>query len=115
MNKSKRNNFINIILILFLLIQPIFDTKYFYNSISTLIRVIIIFSVFLYYFITSKNNKKYLLLIYPAILRYLFYFPSYKCYEIQFFSTRKFQLFRYQRSFILCKNAISFFVNLFII
>ena len=59
---------INKLLIGFLIAQPIFDIKIFYNSISTLIRVIIISSIFLYYFITDKNKKKYYMLIYPCLL-----------------------------------------------
>ncbi len=67
----KKDNFskaMNYILIAFLIIQPIFDLKVFYNSISTLIRVIIIGILFLFYFFQDKNKKKYLLFIYPLIL-----------------------------------------------
>lgn len=71
MNKTNLNNFMNTFLVFFLIIQPIFDIKIFYNSISTLIRVIIIFILFGYYFFNSKSKKKYLLLIYPCILRSL--------------------------------------------
>ena len=63
-----KNKYINKLLIGFLIAQPIFDIKIFYNSISTLIRVIIISSIFLYYFITDKNKKKYYMLIYPCLL-----------------------------------------------
>lgn len=59
---------INNFLILFLIINPVFDLKIFYNSISTLIRVICIVFFFTYYFFTSKNNKKYLLSIYPLVI-----------------------------------------------
>lgn len=72
--KQKLNNIISKILIIFLIIQPIFDLKIFYNSISTLIRVIIIFALFSYYFFTSKNKKKYWLLIYPCVLGMYFIF-----------------------------------------
>ena len=44
-NAIKKDNFlkiINFILISFLIIQPVFDLKIFYNSISTLIRVIVV-------------------------------------------------------------------------
>lgn len=68
------NKIFKYILILFLLIQPVFDLKFFYNSISTLIRVIIIFILFSYYFFSSKNNKKYLMLIYPIVLCIYFVF-----------------------------------------
>ena len=64
----KLNNIIEKLLIAFLIIQPVFDLKIFYNSISTLIRVIIIFAFFVYYFIKSKNNKKYFLFIYPLLI-----------------------------------------------
>ncbi len=64
----------NTILILFLLIQPIFDFKIFYNSISTLIRVVIIFTLFTYYFFTSNNKKKYFFAIYPFLLIIYFIF-----------------------------------------
>ncbi len=82
MKKLKENNAINNILILFLIIQPIFDIKIFYNSISTLIRVIIIFALFLYYFFIKKDNsntllcgkKKYFLLIYPILIGIYFIF-----------------------------------------
>lgn len=73
----KNINFDNIvrkILVVFLIIQPIFDLKIFYNSISTLIRVIIIFALFSYYFFTSKNKRKYLLLLYPCLLGIYFIF-----------------------------------------
>ena len=65
---------IDIFLIVFLIIQPIFDLKIFYNSISTLIRVVIILGLFSYYFLSSKNNKKYYLLIYPLLVFVYFIF-----------------------------------------
>lgn len=80
MMKTKIKNFITKnftiknLLILFLIINPIFDLKIFYNSFSTLIRVICIFILFAYYFLKSKNNKKYLLLIYPIIIAIYFIF-----------------------------------------
>ena len=55
-------------LILFLIVQPIFDLKIFYGSISTLIRVFFVVLFSLYYFINSKNKKKYFLLIYPLLI-----------------------------------------------
>jgi len=64
----------DIFLIIFLIIQPIFDLKIFYNSISTLIRVVIILGFFSYYFLTNKNNKKYYLLIYPLLVFVYFIF-----------------------------------------
>lgn len=74
---EKFDNIMKKILIAFFIIQPIFDMRYFYNSISTLIRVILVFAIFAYYFITSKNKKKYLLLLYPAIIRNIFCLSSY--------------------------------------
>jgi len=74
MKMTKLNNIFSKILIVFLIIQPIFDLKIFYNSISTLIRVIIIFTLFVYYFFTSKNKHKYWLLIYPCLLGVYFIF-----------------------------------------
>lgn len=68
------NKFFNTILIIFLLIQPIFDFKIFYNSISTLIRVVIIFALFTYYFFTSNNKKKYFIFVYPCFLIIYFFF-----------------------------------------
>lgn len=70
----KLHNMFNKLLIIFLIAQPIFDFKIFYNSISTLIRVIIIFALFGYYFFTSKNKHKYWLLIYPCLLGVYFVF-----------------------------------------
>ena len=69
-NNLKIIEIINIknLFILFMILQPIFDLKIFYNSISTLIRVICILLFFAYYFIKSTNKKKFLLLIYPIIV-----------------------------------------------
>ena len=78
----KKENFqkaINFILVAFLIIQPIFDLKIFYNSISTLIRVLIIGILFLFYFFKDKNKKKYLLLIYPLILIIYIFFHHINC------------------------------------
>jgi len=72
--KINIKNFIDKFLILFLIIQPIFDMKIFYNSISTLIRVIIIFALFCYYFFNSKNKKKYWLALYPIAIGIYFIF-----------------------------------------
>lgn len=62
------------LLILFLIVQPIFDLKLFYGSISTLIRVFFVVLFFLYYFIKNKNRKKYFLLIYPLLIAIYFIF-----------------------------------------
>ena len=51
MKKLNLNSLMHKILIVFLIIQPIFDIKFFYNSISTLIRVIVIFTLFFYVFL----------------------------------------------------------------
>lgn len=70
-NKVKQIN-IKELLILFLIIQPVFDLKILYNSISTLIRVIFVSLFFLYYFIQNKSKKKYWLLVY-LLLVFVFY------------------------------------------
>ena len=85
MKNMKINNIINNVLIIFLIVQPIFDIKIFYNSISTLIRVIIIFILFLYYFFTKKENthpilsrqKEIFFIALSYFHRYLLYFSSY--------------------------------------
>lgn len=61
-------------LILFLIVQPIFDLKLFYSSVSTLIRIFFVILFFLYYFIKSKNKYKYLLSIYPLLITIYFIF-----------------------------------------
>ena len=43
MKKIRIESILENIIIIFLIIQPIFDLKIFYNSISTLIRTVIIF------------------------------------------------------------------------
>ena len=73
-NNNKLNIIIKNILIIFIIIQPIFDLKIFYNSISTLIRVIFISLFFLYYFFKDATKKKYLLLIYPLLIMIYFIF-----------------------------------------
>lgn len=62
------------LLILFLIVQPIFDLKMFYGSISTLIRVFFVVLFFVFYFINSKNKNKYFLLIYPFLILIYFIF-----------------------------------------
>lgn len=61
-------------LMAFLIIQPVFDLKIFYNSTSTLIRVIVICLLFITYFFLSNNKKKYYLLIYPFLIFIYFIF-----------------------------------------
>ena len=55
----KVNNIMDKFLVIFLLIQPIFDVKFFYNSISTLIRVIIKFSLTLFYFFRRSEKENW--------------------------------------------------------
>lgn len=74
LSKTNFKKILEYLLLAFLIIQPVFDLKFFYNSISTLIRVIIIFSLFTIYFFLSKNKKKYYLLIYPVIIAIYFIF-----------------------------------------
>ena len=71
---KKTQKKLGIFIFIFLIIQPLFDLKLFYNSISTLIRVIIIGVLFLFYFFTSSNRKKYWLLLYPASIIIYFIF-----------------------------------------
>lgn len=73
-NYITHNCTIKNILILFLIVQPIFDLKIFYGSISTFIRVFFIFLFFIYYFINSKNKKKYFLFFYPILILIYFIF-----------------------------------------
>lgn len=74
MKSLKKDNIVDVMLIVFLILQPIFDLKIFYNSISTLIRVILILGLFGYYFTKSDNKKKYILLVYPIVLGIYFIF-----------------------------------------
>ena len=74
METIKQQKLIEKILVIFLMIQPIFDLKIFYNSISTLIRVIVIGLLFIYFFINDKNKKKYYLAIYVMVFFIYFIF-----------------------------------------
>lgn len=74
MKKLNKEEILEKILIIFLVMQPIFDLKIFYNSISTLIRTIFIVILFGIYFFNSKNKKKYILIIYPILLCIYFIF-----------------------------------------
>lgn len=67
-----KNLTIDNFLIAFLIINPIFDLKIFYNSISTLIRVFFILFFFAYYFFKNHDKKKYFLLIYPFFIAIYF-------------------------------------------
>ena len=73
-NTEKTQKYLNIFVFIFLVVQPIFDLKIFYNSISSLIRVIIIGMLFLLYFFISSNKKKYWLILYPLIILIYFVF-----------------------------------------
>ncbi len=68
MDRKKNLKILQTILIIFLIIQPIFDLKIFYNSISTLIRVVVIGILFIICFILDNNKKKYWFLLYFGIL-----------------------------------------------
>ena len=74
METIKQQKLIEKILVIFLMIQPIFDLKIFYNSISTLIRVIVIGLLFIYFFINDKNKQKYYLAIYVMVFFIYFIF-----------------------------------------
>lgn len=72
MNKQKLKKIIEIILFVFIVIQPIFDLKIFYNSISTLIRTIVIGILFIIYFFLDKNKKKWWFV--PYVIAIIIYF-----------------------------------------
>ena len=74
MKKDRVLNILQTILLIFLMIQPIFDLKIFYNSISTLIRVTIIGILFVIYFILDNNKKKCFFLLYFGLLIVYFFF-----------------------------------------
>lgn len=74
MNYKKTNDILKTILIIFLIIQPIFDLKMFYNSISTLIRTIIIATLFIIIFILDNNKKKYWLFLFFGLVGIYFIF-----------------------------------------
>ena len=46
------------LLMLFMITYPIFDIKYFYNSVTTLIRIIIVFILFLSVIYFKKESRK---------------------------------------------------------
>jgi len=79
--KNKLNKIITVenLFIIYLAIQPIFDLKIFYNSISTFIRIILATAFFMHYFIKNKSNKKFLILIYPIILGIYFIIHDWNC------------------------------------
>lgn len=74
-NKKRNNNLLKNIFIIFLMIQPILDTIFFYNHLTTLVRVVFI-GVYLILTVIlikeSRKNFKYLLLYYFIIIVYLF-------------------------------------------
>ena len=74
MNKQKLKKVIEIILFVFIVIQPIFDLKIFYNSISTLIRTIVIGILFIIYFFMDKGKKKWWFVPYIVIIIIYFVF-----------------------------------------
>lgn len=76
---------VKVLLIGFLVIQPVFDLKIFYNSISTLIRVIIIGILFLFYFFMDKNKQKWYLLLYPLIIIIYFVFHHFHALNFKSF------------------------------
>ncbi|MDD4718578.1 MAG: O-antigen ligase family protein [Bacilli bacterium] len=74
-NEEKIKN----LLLLFMITYPIFDTRYFYNSITTLIRIIVIFIIFFSVIIANKESRKnlkwltfyYILVIIYTLLHHL--------------------------------------------
>lgn len=85
MKKLNKEEILEKILIIFLVMQPIFDLKIFYNSISTLIRTIFIAILFGIYFFYSKNKKKYILIIYPILLCVYFIFHHFNAMNFKSF------------------------------
>ncbi|NLL44185.1 MAG: hypothetical protein GX247_00765 [Mollicutes bacterium] len=71
-NEEKIKN----LLLLFMITYPIFDTRYFYNSITTLIRIIVIFIIFFSVIIANKEsrkNLKWLIFYYILVIIYIFF------------------------------------------
>lgn len=61
------------LLLLFMITYPIFDIRYFYNSITTLIRIIIVFIfllLVLYFNKEARTNLKWLILYYGSVIIY---------------------------------------------
>lgn len=67
MKKINKRNLLENFIIIFLAIQPIFDFKIFYNSISTLIRTIIIIFLFCIYCIKNPKKQRIIMLIYVFV------------------------------------------------
>lgn len=68
MKKMAVDKVITNVLIMYLIIQPIFDLKIFYNSYSTLIRIISIGIIFIYYFLKEKTKNKIYMLAYTSLI-----------------------------------------------
>ncbi len=71
---NDKKNLFKIIMIVYLIISPIFDTIYLYNHITTLIRVIFIAGFLVVTLILYKDSRKsfkYLLAYYLALIGYL--------------------------------------------
>lgn len=77
--KNLMEKYIKKITILFMITYPIFDIKYFYNSITTLIRIIIVlffFLVIIYLNKESRKNLKWLILYSVLVLIYTYFHHS---------------------------------------
>ncbi len=64
------------LLLLFMITYPIFDIRYFYNNITTLIIVIIVFVLFsfaLYFYKEARKNLKWLMLYYLLVVIYIIF------------------------------------------
>ena len=74
--RNKQNNCYSIIqsmLVIFLCIQPIFDVKLFYNSIGTMIRVVIISLMFLYCFYKNKDKNRIYIYVFALAIYIVFH------------------------------------------
>lgn len=67
MKKINKKNLFQNFIIIFLAIQPVFDLKIFYNSISTLIRTLVIILLFGIYCSKDSKKRKIIMLIYVFV------------------------------------------------
>lgn len=75
MKKINKENIFEYFIVFFLIIQPIFDLKIFYNSVSTLIRTVIVLGIFGIQFVKNKDKKIIkILLVYLFCVIFFFFF-----------------------------------------
>lgn len=85
--KINKDNVIKKILMLFLIISPIFDTIFFFSRYTTLVRVFIIFTLFISTLIMKRDARRkavYIFLYYFLVLCYLAinYYRSFRFYSL---------------------------------